>query len=411
MWRKLRSLSVRSWLGIVLLVSTLLKIIEVLINGHSYSLGSDDKLYIETARIWLEEGMLTYNDPTRPTMFITPALPAFIAIFMKWLGTGYELEQTLRIVQVLMVTFALYLLFQIGTRIFNEKAALLAVTLTAFYLPMWLVSFLILTEALFVLAVMLLIYTALKAMDKPTLGVAAAFGLAWVFAVYVRPTIALWPGLFLLLLLYWRTVPWKKLLTCLSVASVIFVLCLLPWWVRNYEVSGGRFIPLTQSSGNPLLLGTFPFGPPTIEEQRTWPRSDHLAENDAYDTKWAKERIKEGFTEQPLYYLQWYTAGKFTMFWGDVYYWVKVHGINIIPVILMHYFILIYGFKGIWQSRRNRLTLLLTVLFAYMTLLHMVYLAHSRYTVPLMPFMALFASYAILNQWNKRNNPRITGDI
>ncbi|WP_317951975.1 ArnT family glycosyltransferase [Paenibacillus chitinolyticus] len=399
---RLRSIPVRGWLWMVVLLTTLLKLAVVFKYGSSYNLGSDDQSYLETARIWLEKGMFTYNDPSKPTVFITPALPAFIALFMSGLGTGYVLEQTIRVVQVVMVSFSMILLFKIGIRLFNEKTALIAVVLTAVYPPMWNISFYILTEALFVLALMLLVHGALKAMDKPTAGNAVWFGLMWAFAVYVRPTIALWPGFFLLLLIYWRTIPWKKLAACMAVSALVFVLCLMPWWVRNYEVSGGQFIPLTKSSGNPLLLGTFPYGPPPVAEQRTWHASSDLWVNDAFDTQWAKERIRTGFAEQPLYYLQWYTIGKFVTFWGDVYYWNAVNWVSLILPVGIHYTILGFGIRGIWLARGKRLTYLLTVLFAYMSLLHMIYLAHSRYSAPLMPFMALFAGYAILQAWERK---------
>lgn len=367
----------------------------ILLNGHNYVLNSDDMSYLTTAKIWLETGEFTYNDPERPTVFITPALPVFIAILMKLIGEGYVLEQTIRIIQTIMMTFSIYMLYLIGRRIWNERVALWAVGISAFYLPLWLVSFFILTEALFVLALMLLVYCALRAKESPTLPWAIAFGFAWVFATYVRPTIGLWPGIFLLLLLVWRQIPWRKVVLCGIVSAVVFVVCLTPWWIRNYEVSGGQFIPLTKSGGNPLLLGTFPYGLPPLEEQWTWHSTNNLWVNDEFDTKWAIERIKTGFTEEPLKYISWYTVGKFSVFWGDVFYWKPVLGVPLFVPVIMHYLILGFGIAGIWLSRRNREGMLLVTIMAYFTILHMIYLAHSRYAVVLIPLLALFAGVAI----------------
>ena len=385
----------RAILWSVLLGSLALKVIVILINGHHYMLDSDDMSYLTTAKIWLDTGEFTYNDPERPTVFITPAFPGLIAILMKWIGEGYALEQTIRIIQTIMITFSLYLLYLIGKRVWNERVALWAVGISAFYLPLWLVSNFILTEALFILALMLLVYCALRAKEQPTLSWAIAFGLAWGFATYVRPTIALWPGIFLLLLLIWRQIPWRKVMLCGIVAAVVFVACLVPWWVRNYQVSDGQFIPLTKSSGNPLLLGTFSYGLPSLKEQQTWHATNNLWENDEFDRKWAIERIKTGFTEAPLHYLSWYTVGKFGMFWGDVYYWRTIPGIPLMIPIMMHYMILGFGVTGIWLSRRNRDGMLIVSILSYFTILHMIYLAHSRYAVVLMPLLALFAAAAI----------------
>lgn len=394
----------RGILWSILIVSFVLKVLVIILNGHQYMLDSDDVSYLNTARIWLDTGEFTYNDPDRPTVFITPAFPAFIAVLMKLVGEGYVLEQTIRIIQTLIMTFSLYLLYVIGKRIWNERVALWAVGISAFYLPLWLVSNFILTEALFVLALMILVYCALRAKEQPTVLWAVAFGLAWVFATYIRPTIALWPGIFLLLLLIWKQIPWRKVVMCGTVAAVIFVALLAPWWIRNYEVSDGQFIPLTKSGGNPLLLGTFPYGTPPIEEQRTWHKTNNLWENDEFDKKWAIERIKTGFTEAPLLYLSWYTVGKFSFFWGDVYYWKPIANIPLLVPIVMHYILLVFGAIGIWLSRTNRGAILLMTIFAYFSLLYMIYLAHSRYSVVLMPLLALFAAVGITHLLNKRQS-------
>ena len=394
-------MTTKGWLRTLLLVSLLVKIVVVLTGGASYDLHSDDRSYLETARIWLETGTFTYNDPTRPTVFITPAYPAFLAVLMKFIGPGFAMEQTARILQAVMVTAAMYVLFRIGRKLFSEKVAVVAVGLTALYIPLWLVSNLLLTEAMFVLVLMLLIYAALLAMEDPTPKRALLFGLAWVAAIYIRPTIALWPGLFFLLLLYKRKIPWGQLLKCGGIVTVVLILCMMPWWVRNYEVSGGHFIALTKAGGNPLLLGTFPYSMPSLEEQRTWHATSDLWVNDDLDTQRAMERIKAGFSNSFWDYLGWYTFGKFGKFWGDVFYWLPVAGIPAVLVWACHYAILLPSFWGMWKARKGDGAQVLVLLLAYFSVLHMIYLAHGRYSAPLMPLMALFTAYAICGRAKK----------
>lgn len=397
---------IRRRLGGLLVGTFALKCWIVFACGPSFDFHSDDRGYVQSARILLETGMLTYNDPTRPTAFITPALPGVLALLMYVFGTGLMAEQAFRVLQAALMSGSLGLLYLIGRRLFRERIALRAVALCAFYPPLWLVSNMVLTEGLFTFAVLLLVYVALWAAEHPSAKSGLVFGLVWAAAVYVRPTIALWPGLLFLLLACRRELPWQRSVRFALAAAAVFAACLLPWWVRNYGVSGGQFIPLTRASGNPLLLGSYPYTVPAqfMDEQRTWHTSDDLWVNEEVDKRRAEERIKEGFRKQFLLYLSWYTVGKFALFWGDVYYWLPVPGVPLAVAVLYHYALLIPGFIGLFASRRMRHVPLVISLLAYFSLLHMVYLAHSRYAVPLMPLMALFAAYALAKEQRKRGN-------
>lgn len=219
----------RRVLAALLAGAFLLKVLLILLHGQHYDYGSDDRGYLESARILAEEGRFTYNDPSKPTVFITPALPGVLAALYKVTGGGPELAQTYRILQAAMVAAALWMTYLIGRRIFGERTAVWAVGLISFYPPLWLMSLFIFTESLFVLFLTLLVYTALRAMDEPTSRWAVTFGLLWAAAVYVRPTIALWPGLVFLFYLYRARLPWRTLVRCGLVTGILFTVCLAPW--------------------------------------------------------------------------------------------------------------------------------------------------------------------------------------
>jgi 4-amino-4-deoxy-L-arabinose transferase-like glycosyltransferase len=394
LWRRLcagRPLAALLW------SSFLLKAAVILVQGSHYTLRSDDAQYIETARIWLRTGMFTYNDPSQPTLYIMPGYPAFLAALMAAVGDGVWYGNVVRLVQAAIVTLSFWLLHRIGLRLVGERAALGAAALCAFSPSLWLVANLLLTEALFVPALLAMTYAALRLYERPGVRWSAAFGAAWAAAVYIRPTIALWPGILYALLLMWRRARWRRVLAGGLVAGLILAAALAPWWARNYRITG-TFVPLTQSGGNPLLLGTYPYIPPSLEEQRAWHSSNDLRENDRLDNARAKDRLRTGFREHPLLYASWYTVGKFAYFWGDVYEWVSLAGLPPAVPILYHYAILIPGFVGVWRWRRRKPALLVFSLFGYMTVLHMIYLAHSRYAVPLIPLLALFSAAALLGE-------------
>lgn len=390
-----RSLVAERPLAVLLWGSFLCKCFVILLQGPHYTMHSDDVAYVDTARIWLNTGVLTYNDPSRPTLFITPGYPAFLAGMMGLFGDGAVYGYAVRLVQAVIVTLSWWLLYRVGLRIVGERASLGAVALCAFSPSLWLVANMLLTEALFLPLVLIMAYCAIRLWERPGIGWSIMLGATWAAAVYVRPTIALWPGLFYAMLLLFRYVHWRRVMLGGIAAGLVVATAMLPWWVRNYRLSG-TFVPLTQASGNPLLLGTFPYVPPTLEEQRSWHPSNDLRINDQLDMERAKERIREGFRSHPLLYGSWYTIGKLAYFWGDVYYWVTLAGLPVIVPILYHYAIAIPGLLGVWRWRSVRKAWPLWLLFGYMSLLHMIYLAHSRYAIPLIPLLALFSAAALL---------------
>ena len=211
-------------------------------------------------------------------------------------------------------------------------------------------------------------------------------------------TIALWPGvLFLLLLL--RSMPTRQLLRCGAVTGLVFVLGMSPWWWRNFQVVG-EFVPLSRSSGGPLWLGTYPDGEPSLEDQVKFHAPyPTLLQQEAFDRAWGLRRIKEGFRSEPLKWFQWYTVGKFTKFWALPFYWVPLPAIPYTMVDLYHRVLLVFGVAGLWIVRRNRPAWVVVALLAYMSALHMVFLAHARYSVPLMPFVALLAGQVFALLW------------
>lgn len=422
-------------LALVLAIPFLLKCVIVVLWGPQYDYASDDRGYLESARILAEEGRLTYLDPQRSTLFITPALPGLLALLSKLTGGDEALAQTFRMLQAGMVMVSLYVLYRITVQLAGPRTAMRATALISFYPPLWLMSMFVFTESLFLLVLLVLVAALLKIMEHPSLRNAAVFGFAWAAAVYVRPTVALWPGLVLLYIIWlrarWSRAAWAHhvqevstpvpaaasfheaglrymsrlgLLRCVLTVALVFALCLLPWWVRNYRVTGGEFVPLTRSGGNPLLLGTYPFTVPALfmEEQRTWHTTSDQQVNDAQDMARAKARMKEGFGRETLLYVSWYAIGKPLLFWGDVFYWRSLPGIPLAIAIVYHYALLFLALRGIRLRDRQEYQPvhlpglhLILLLFLYMTVLHAVYLSHSRYSVPLMPLVAIFAAMGL----------------
>jgi hypothetical protein len=391
----------RGWVLFVLVVTLMAKLVVIQRVGPQFDLHSDDRSYLVTAELLLKKGTFTYNDPNNPTLFIMPAYPAMLASVMAVTGPGARMEQAIRGLQAAIVAIGLWILFLVGKRIFTDLGAALGVTLAAFYPPLWVMSNFILTEALFFLAIAALVLAGLRLGERGTPASAALFGVAWLAGVYVRPTIALWPGVLFLLLLLWRSMPAKRLLQCGAVAGVVFVLGMSPWWWRNY-VAIGEFVPLTRSSGGPLWLGTYVDGEqPSLKDQVAYHKPyPTLLEQDAFDRAWGLQRIKEGFRSEPLKWIRWYTVGKFVKFWGAPYYWIALPRVSLSLAESYHEMLLVLGVTSLWVTRRSRPAWVVFSLLAYMSVLHMVFLAHSRYSAPVMPFLALLAGNLVAVLWS-----------
>ncbi len=377
---------------LILLLSLVLKAVLILAAGAKYDLASDDRSYVETARVWAQTGVFTHDEPTRPTVFIMPGFPAFLTLLYSLMGGGFAFEQVVRLLQSAIISAALFVFFEVGRRVFSDRASLVALIVAAFYPPFWLMGNLILTEALFLLPLSLMLWAAVRILDAPSLGLAALFALAWAGSIYVRPAVAVWPGLFFLLLIYWRCAPPRLLVKAAAVALSLLALALAPWWFRNYRATG-HFVPLTKSSGNPLLLGTFIGGGPPDDVQVRWYTVDDPWANDDLDLARAKQRIREGFRDHFREYLAWYTYGKFREFW-KMYYWRPIAGIPDPVVSLWHKAVCLMGLIGMWLSRRSKPAIAMISLLLYVTVLHMIYLGHGRYSAPFMPIVILFAGQA-----------------
>lgn len=110
-------------------------------------------------------------------------------------------------------------------------------------------------EGLVSLFVVALVLILLRALERPTLARACLYGLATALLALTQPGLAPLPAIFLLVT--WRKFRKGAWLQFAVVSAVASLLCLLPWWVRNW-LAFGRFVPLTSAGGFGLWEGVLP---------------------------------------------------------------------------------------------------------------------------------------------------------
>jgi 4-amino-4-deoxy-L-arabinose transferase-like glycosyltransferase len=255
-------------------------------------------------------------------------------------------------------------------------------------------SGIILTEVPFKLCLLLLIYISIRAFKLKKTVYYAAGGAVWAAACLFRPTIALYPAVIFIIWLLHRY-PLKEMVKYTAAAVAVFSVIMAPWWIRNY-IAFDRFIPLTLSSGNPFLQGTYiNYDQSKDTTPYLRPLDGDISHTNQVEIDTGRMRFAKYIREKPLQYIYWYTIGKTLYFWRLPFYWKHVFGIHAAFVAVYHYLILgTWLFSAAFCIRRKvgyGIFLLLVIL--YFNLVYLPYFTSERYAYPIMPLVIILAAY------------------
>lgn len=380
---------------IFIVVSFLLKVAMILYYGNAFTFNSDDENYIRTARILLEKHSLVYYNVNEPTVFITPVFPIFVATIFRIFGSGFVGLQAARIAQAVLSSFTLLYIYLIAKHMFDSKTSVAATFIAAFYPPNIVTVGYFLTETVFAFLLYALIYHFICATRQDKIAPYICCGMIWGVATLCRPVIALLPGVFYFYEMFIRKVDFRRAFKTGMVMLIAGVVVLSPWWIRNFAVFG-EFIPLSESSGNPMLQGTYinyDQSNPTIYKMQPTERAQNKEE-----LRVAKKRMAEGFKNNTLAYISWYTLGKTIYLWAAPFYWKEFLGITRFSVNLIHG-VIITGFIGmiLCVIRDFRRYSFYALILLYFNVSYCVYLTFDRYGYPLMPIVIIFFAQFIIH--------------
>lgn len=377
-------------IALILSIFIVLKYNNYFLLGSIEKMNNDDVKYVRSGETLLKTGMLTYHSTDAATVFIMPGITFVLAFFIKLFGFMGSMT-AFRILQCILFVIGLLLIFLIGRSLFNSSVGAVACILDALYLPEYSNNGLILTEGIFRFLLLWLLYVTIRAVQTEKVSLYLLGGGIWGLACLFRPTIALYPAAVLLVWLV-KKYSVRKIIKFAIPTIAVFVVIMSPWWIRNY-VEFHRFIPLTVSSGNPMLQGTYIGYSARLQDPNYLEAQKY---GDKTQVELAKKRIVENFSKEPLKYALWYTFGKTACYWGDAYYWRPVLGIGIWPARVIHYFILISAIIGMVISlKRSKESFLLFGTVLYFNVAHLPYITASRYSFPVMPLMIIFAAYTV----------------
>lgn len=322
----------------------------------------------------------------------SPGYPVFLASIYGFYGRSFL---TVRVVQALLGTGLILLIYLIGKNLFNQKVGLLAAFLSALDPVAIFFTGLLLSETLYSFILLAAVYFWLKlSRDARTTLKSGFFWIAsilWGMAILIKP-ISLQLLIFCALVKIIASRFHKKTIMSTLGICLLSLAIQTPWVLHNYSLCG-KFILTTTGGGITLYESNNPKadGGPGYEKI-VW-TEEMKKMNEVEIDRYFKHEALEFIRKNPGRFLE--LAGKkFLRFWSvvpnakdfqrPIYFWTSL--IFYTPVFIL-------GCVGIIQGiKRWRELALLYCVIIFFTLTHMVFLGSVRYRMPVMPFMLLFTA-------------------
>jgi hypothetical protein len=384
-----------------------------------------------------------------PTVRRAPLFPFIGAAVLKLFGPHHPdlpeevVYRPIIVAQCVIFGLTCLAVWALARRMFGPRVGLLAALLTPFVPQSMRYVGMTEVEPLMGLIVVLIAYTALSVLERPGIGAGIALGLTAAAGTLTKPIVLFYP-LFFLALAWWH---WTRARTgehdpsagrtrvrASAAIAVSFVAALLPWTVRNLQVSGGRFIGISSNGPGEFLRGYVnvqpkyyllrqDFGGSTPGTEKWDPEANAYEDRilKAYGSRfpsfpgpdgsiqpWGmpegvssavaeaeKDRLeglemKRRILHEPLDFLRKVLIQTVT-FWYVVE--TRTKSILVGGVALV---VLALSLVGAASAKREGALPVLSVLF-YFNVMYAVFLAFARYSMPLYPTLTVLASGGVVS--------------
>ncbi|HEV3237320.1 MAG TPA: glycosyltransferase family 39 protein, partial [Gemmataceae bacterium] len=358
-----------------------------------------------------------------PTSIRPPLYPYFLAGVYS--VAGVEHFQAVRFLQALLSLLTLPILYRLGVEVYSQKVGTWLAGLYAFYPSLLGYNNLILTETLFTFLFVSTCYLLIHALQTHSLGWLMAGGLVMGLTALTRSVLWLFPPVLCLFLLFAWKGSFSHRILAIASFSVIFGIVLTPWAVRNsklhqtlviVDVMGGRNFMMGNYEYTPLYRSWDAVSIP-VEDDRFWRNEVIRANPDGgmeTEGKVDKLALRQGlkFVAAHPGQTAFRDLIKFFDFWGlerelpsaasHGYFGSIPKGgviglsVLIVGAYVVALFLGVFGMCMVPPSSRT-VHLFLLLLMAYITGMHTLVFGHSRYHVPLMPVVLLYAAAAVVH--------------
>jgi 4-amino-4-deoxy-L-arabinose transferase-like glycosyltransferase len=346
-----------------------------------------------------------------------PLYPALVAALWKVGGT--EDPQVVRAAQIVFSLLLVAATYLLALRLFNRRTAIAAAAIVCFYPSLLYAGLLVLTEIVFTVLVLVFVLLFVLLLQRPKALWAVLMGATLGLAALTRSVLWPFPVVFLPMLLL--TVPGTA-----GTRAKVAVCCLLgfvavvgPWSVRNTRLQQ-TFTVVDTMGGMNLRMGNYEYTPEdrmwdavNLTGDKSWSyllgqtRPDALELTVGQKDKWAQHEAIAYMLANPGTTVR-RSLLKFADFWGleremvaalqqGLYApprWFAV--VAIVAVVLTYPIVACGAAIGIFRAppADRRVHVLILAIILFITAVHSVVFGHSRYHLPLVPFLAIYAATA-----------------
>jgi hypothetical protein len=413
-------------LAIVLLVAAYLRVGAVNDTDYGSQIRSDAFEYYKYAinlrynQTYSLQRPPSKTDPhfdAEPDAMRPPGYALFLLPFSTY-PPPLDIAYAIQIAQVLLDLLTVLLVFLIARTALGYRSSLVAAGFTALSSHLIIMNVYLLTETVFTFSLILYLYIATLAANKPKLWLWLLCGLVLGISCLIKPTMNYFLPFALASLPL--LVPRERLLKCTLVITLGFAVVMTPWALRNAmldDAASPRSLSHLQNGSYPDLMHN---GDP---ESRAIPhRKDPNYGNiqtlgQFLDDLWRK------VSAEPSRYLKWYLVDKLQVYYqwdiiaglGDIYIYpvyaspflddsefrlsrALMKGAHPLLMIASLAFCVAMLLPAA-RRRLNREQVLLAVIGAtvvwYFTLVHWVGNPLPRYAIPIRPIQYILAVFAI----------------
>ncbi len=423
-------------------VKKLLPVVLILLAGMCFRLGvwlwhqgqpihiHDEGDYNTLALSLVQRGEFAFF-PGIPATLRPPLYPALVAAVYAL--TGPENFQAVRLVQVVLSLGTAVLLYFLGCRVYSHRTGLWLCGFYCFYPSLVEYNQLLLTEVLFTFLLCAAIYTLVVAFQQESIRYLWLVGVLLGLGALTRSVLWLFPPFAALLILVGLKTNLKVRLLGVASLCLAFAVIIAPWAIRNTLLEK-TFIPIDTMGGRNFMMGNYRFTPLyrswdaiSLSGPQYWygelltTHPEAAAATQGQRDKLALQHGLQFVRENPGLTLK-RDLVKFLDFWGlerelvagamRGYFGPLPKPILILLALLIvgsYAGAMILGIFGIVlvPPMDRRLHALLLLVIGFVCLLHVVVFAHSRYHLPIMPLVLLYAAQGWLHVrdiWRQRRH-------
>ena len=217
----------------------------------------DEQYYISMVDNFLF--VRNYETPQTYDAQVMPGYPIFLAIIMVMFGTQGVGVLAVRVVQALISTGTIYLVYLLAVKLLsNRGAGLIAAALIAFYPSLILYSRFILPETLYIFFIALYFLIQLKALEKEDnpyhIGAGALLGISVLFKPMIFVLLPL-PYIYMIVKSKYAEQR-KTFIRNFVFYTIACCVVLAPWWIRNM-ITLERFVLLSDNALDSLTWFSF----------------------------------------------------------------------------------------------------------------------------------------------------------